>query len=271
MTDAPPKRIRFGDLGVRLASGVVLAALVLVDLWLGGLWVVALAAVGTALMFWEYHRLVTASADLAEPRLLVMGAAGVLAIILTALGGLAAGACVLVLGATVVAVTARPLARWLVPGMLYIGLAMCFLVWLRIAADAGLALLLWLILVVIAADVGAYFVGRMIGGPRLWPAVSPGKTWSGALGGLGLALVVGVTVGTRIDMTLPGVAFLSLAVAVASQLGDLLESAVKRRYNVKDASALIPGHGGLLDRLDGILGALWFLALYQVGLAGFGG
>ena len=271
MTDAPPRRIRFGDLGVRLASGVILAALVLVDLWLGGLWVVALAAIGTVLMFWEYHRLVTASGSLAEPRLLVMGAAGVLAIGLTAGSGLAAGAGALALGAAVVAAMARPWARWLAPGMLYIGLAMCFLVWLRLAPETGLATLLWLILVVIAADVGAYFVGRMVGGPRLWPAVSPGKTWSGALGGLLLALVVGVAFGTRSGMALPGVAILSLAVAAASQLGDLLESAVKRHYNVKDASALIPGHGGMLDRLDGILGALWFFAIYQVVSAGIEG
>jgi phosphatidate cytidylyltransferase len=271
MTDAPPKRIRFGDLGVRLASGVILAALVLVDLWLGGLWVVVLAAVATVLMFWEYHRLVTSSESLTEPRLLVMGAAGVAAIALTAASGLAAGAMALALGAAAVAVMARPSAAWLAPGMLYIGLGMCFLVWLRLGAETGFPVLLWLILVVIAADVGAYFVGRMVGGPRLWPAVSPGKTWSGALGGLALALLVGVAFGTRFGMALPGVAFLSLAAAVASQLGDLLESAVKRHYKVKDASALIPGHGGVLDRLDGILGALWFFALYQVIFAGVGG
>jgi len=121
----------------------------------------------------------------------------------------------------------------------------------------------WLVLVVVAADVGAYFVGRSVGGPRLWPAVSPGKTWSGALGGVGLAVAVGVSVGHASGWALPRTGVLSACVAVASQAGDLLESAVKRRFGVKDASRLIPGHGGVLDRLDGAMGALWFVALYE--------
>ena len=142
-------------------------------------------------------------------------------------------------------------------------LAMGALIVLRDREPEGVLLILWLVLVVVAADVGAYFVGRSVGGPKLWPRVSPGKTWSGALGGLAFAG------GRRAALRLRGVgwqpgrasACSSLGIAVCSQLGDLLESAVKRRFGVKDASRLIPGHGGVMDRLDGVMGGVWFFAI----------
>jgi len=126
----------------------------------------------------------------------------------------------------------------------------------------GVLLILWLVVVVVAADVGAYFVGRRVGGAKLWPAVSPGKTWSGAIGGLAAAGLVGCLFAWAVVGWHPlRIGLLSLGIAACSQLGDLLESAVKRRFGVKDASRLIPGHGGVMDRLDGVMGGVWFFAI----------
>jgi len=135
-------------------------------------------------------------------------------------------------------------------GVIYIGLPAVSLIWLRDSADVGRGDVLFVLLVVWATDIAAYLAGRLIGGPRLAPAISPGKTWSGAAGGLIGALLVGWSAA-------PGLAMLPLAavLSVAAQAGDLMESGLKRRFGVKDSGKLIPGHGGLLDRLDGVLTA----------------
>lgn len=264
MTGAPPSAGRFGDLPLRVLSSLALAALVLFDLWLGGLWVAALAALAAVLMLWELHRMVTGDGrPLAMPLVLmaVFAAAGVFA---TALAGETWGFRTLVLGALVVAVAARERAAWWIGGLLYIGFAMAYVPVIRDDPVLGLAGVIWLVLVVAAADIGAYFAGRTLGGPKLWPKVSPKKTWAGAIGGLVFALVVALAFGAAMGWRMATAAGLSIGVAVASQAGDLMESAVKRRWGVKDASRLIPGHGGLMDRLDGLVGGLWFFALYDI-------
>jgi phosphatidate cytidylyltransferase len=126
--------------------------------------------------------------------------------------------------------------------------------------DMGFEWMLWLVLVVVATDVVGYFAGRMIGGPKFWPRVSPKKTWAGTVSGwVGAALVGGVFMAsTGAGAQLIGI---SVAVSMASQMGDIAESAIKRRVGVKDSSNLIPGHGGLLDRFDGMLGASVFLLI----------
>lgn len=271
MTDAAPKPVKFADLGLRLLSGLALAGIALGDIWLGGWWLGGLAAVAAALMLWELHRIVTGDPRRGAPALLAMGLAGAGAVLVAAVWGLPAAASVVFAGiVAVMALTPRDERVWLTAGLVYIALAMCFLSLLRDSEPRGLPVVLWLALVVIAADVGGYFVGRSFGGAKLWPAVSPGKTWSGALGGLGLAVLVGLGYGQASGWSLPRTGLLSAGVSIASQAGDLLESAVKRRFGVKDASQLIPGHGGLLDRLDGIMGALWFVALYDLAGGGFG-
>jgi phosphatidate cytidylyltransferase len=156
---------------------------------------------------------------------------------------------------------AGPSARvWAATGALYAGALVVSLGLLRASPHYGLAAVFWLFAVVWGADIAAYFAGRLIGGPRLWPAVSPGKTWSGA--------VVGAFVGAAFGLLLSGwsnrvdrLFWLGLATAIVSELGDLFESALKRRFGVKDSSDLIPGHGGLMDRLDAFVAASVFAAL----------
>jgi phosphatidate cytidylyltransferase len=143
----------------------------------------------------------------------------------------------------------------LLAGLVYTALSVLGLGWLRSDPASGRPALLFLLALVWSSDVGAYAAGRLIGGPRLAPAISPGKTWSGAAGGLVATLVVGA-IAAALWHGPAGPAMLAAAVlGVAAQLGDLLESAVKRHFGVKDSGRLIPGHGGLLDRLDGLMAA----------------
>jgi phosphatidate cytidylyltransferase len=261
MTQAGSRTLRFADLGLRVASGLALAVIALLNVWAGGAWAAAFLAVVLVLMLWEYHRMVTGSEAIAAPSLLIAAVAGVLAIVATAGWGAGTGLAVLAAGAVAVAVAGRPWSAWLTGGFLYMSLAMGALLVLRAKEPEGVLLILWLVLVVVAADVGAYFVGRSVGGAKLWPRVSPGKTWSGAFGGLAFAGVTGLLFGLAVGWSPLRIALLSLGIAVFSQCGDLLESAVKRRFGVKDASRLIPGHGGVMDRLDGIMGGVWFFAI----------
>ncbi len=153
-----------------------------------------------------------------------------------------------------------PPAR-LAAGIPYIGLAGVALIWLRRDAAIGRANVLFLVLVVWASDIGAYVVGRWLGGPKLAPRISPSKTWAGAGGGLLAAVATGLAVariagGASGDQAgLGRAALVAAGLGLAAQTGDLLESAIKRRFGVKDSGRLIPGHGGLLDRLDGLLAA----------------
>ncbi len=146
--------------------------------------------------------------------------------------------------------------RAMVAGVLYVGLASVALVWLRGDNAAGRANVLFLVIVVWASDVGAYAAGRLLGGRKLAPAISPGKTWSGAAGGLLAAMLVGEAAGGLLAVAPMGrAAIVAGLLGLAAQVGDLLESAIKRHFGVKDSGKLIPGHGGLLDRLDGLLTA----------------
>jgi phosphatidate cytidylyltransferase len=159
----------------------------------------------------------------------------------------------------------------LAAGVVYIGLTCIALIWLRHDPLAGLPNILFLLLVVWASDVGAYVAGRLLGGPRLAPRISPGKTWAGALGGLLAAIAMGYIVAVCFAASRGGdvsgqVALVAAALGIVAQLGDLLESAIKRRFGVKDSGRLIPGHGGLFDRLDGFLTAAPLAALLALAL-----
>jgi phosphatidate cytidylyltransferase len=152
-------------------------------------------------------------------------------------------------------------------GLVYILLAGAALLWLRLDSFVGRADVLFLLLVIWAGDIGAYLIGRWIGGPRLAPRISPGKTWSGAAGGLLAAIAAGLFVAHVLSDTVTWRAVVIAAgLGVIAQGGDLLESFVKRRLEVKDSGRLIPGHGGLLDRLDGMLAAAPVAALLALNL-----
>lgn len=271
MTDAKPRPVRFADLGLRLASGLILAAIALLDLWAGGAWAAAFLVVVLALMLWEYRHMVTGSDEIFVPGLIAPVVGGTVTLVATAIWGPPVGLPCLGLAAIAVAFLSRPRPVWLAAGFVYMTLAVGALLVLRAREPEGVLLILWLVLVVVAADVGAYFVGRTLGGPRLWRRVSPGKTWSGALGGLAFAGATGLGFGYAVGWDPVRIGLLSLGIAIFSQFGDLLESAVKRRFGVKDASRLIPGHGGVMDRLDGVMGGVWFFAIADaLGLGAIG-
>ena len=251
-----------------MVSGLILAAIAFIDIWMGGIWSAILLAALLVIMVWELDRMVQSGLP---PRPLSFPASAVpaaIAVFASYLNGFAVGVGVIAIGCLLVALVGGRRRGWLIGGLLYMGLAICAIVPIRHLEPNGLFFVIWLILVVVATDVGAYFVGRLIGGPRLWPAVSPGKTRSGALGGLGIATLIVVPIGLWVGQDAFTAAFLSVGVSIASQCGDLLESAVKRRFGVKDASHVIPGHGGVMDRLDGVLGGVWFVAI--CGLLGVG-
>ena len=181
----------------------------------------------------------------------------VAAVILSALTEIAAalmlvGAGVMIVGA--LSATSRQDAAWPMIGVVYVALPAIACIYLRGDSDFGRAVIVWLFIVVWATDAGAYFVGRALGGPRLAPSISPGKTWAGLIGGIAAAAIAAAV--AVMVMGLMPVFFLILAsagIAVLAQLGDLSESLVKRRFDAKSSGQLIPGHGGMLDRVDGFI------------------
>ena len=248
--------MRWGDLQKRAISAALLAPTALACIWLGAdAWnlLMAVAAGGLA---YEWVALCNGRPwrmpGIAVPFAVV--AAGLVAALdleRVALGVLAGGA----LGAWLLS-----RRRAMGVGVLYVGLACVALAWLRGDGAAGRANVLFLVVVVWASDIGAYAAGRLLGGRKLAPSISPGKTWSGAWGGLAAAVLVGEAAGRLLAPGVaPGIpgqaALVAGLLGVAAQAGDLLESAIKRRFGVKDSGRLIPGHGGLLDRLDGLLTA----------------
>ncbi len=150
---------------------------------------------------------------------------------------------------------ARRDAAELLAGLAYAGLAVLALASLRALPGVGRPAMIFLLAVVWSSDIGAYLAGRLIGGPKLAPRISPGKTWSGAAGGVAAVLAVGVAAAALWPVPAAPVVAAAAVLGVAAQAGDLLESAVKRHFGVKDSGRLIPGHGGLLDRLDGLMAA----------------
>jgi len=256
------------NLSRRAVSALVLAPIALVVAYLGGWLFAAVCAVAAGVILWEWTLLVIRSADL---RILVPGGAALLAAAVLA-GESEAGAAagMIVIGAALVggvmAAFPRPYpasdpSLWSAGGVIYAGIAVVIPVVLRNDPELGLAAIVFLFATVWATDVFAYFTGRAIGGPLLWPQVSPNKTWAGGIGGLAGGVAAGTLAAYSIAGTKPLVAgVLALVLSIVAQGGDLFESAVKRRFGAKDTGRLIPGHGGVMDRLDGFL----FAALVAV-------
>jgi phosphatidate cytidylyltransferase len=244
-----------GNLAKRVASAAILAPLGLLALFIGGpLWdaVIALAAAGVAFEW-------SAICQRARAARAALIALSVVVTLAGALGQLRAAFAILALGMALLLAWRRG-GSALSCGAAYVALPSLALVWLR-AQPAGLAVVLMVMLTVWASDTGAYVAGRALGGPKLAPRISPSKTWSGAAGGLLAACVVGTLFGLdgRVLHPLPsgpaGAGLIAGLLGLTAQAGDLAESAAKRRFGVKDSGRLIPGHGGLLDRLDGLMAA----------------
>ena len=256
-TVAEPTVRHFADLPQRLLSALILAPIALLCLWLGGAAWVVLATLAGIAMGVEWAK-VCRFLPVSPPAVLlpVLVAAACLA---SAAGFAFAALAVLFLVGVVLAAGSgggTPARRWLAGGLLYLGLAAVATVWLRQSGPAGLGNMLFVVLIVWASDSGAYVVGRVFGGAKLAPRISPSKTWAGALGGLAFAVAAGILVAEGFAAgPSASVLLASVTLGVASQAGDLLESAFKRRFGVKHSGNLIPGHGGVLDRLDGVLAA----------------
>lgn len=155
--------------------------------------------------------------------------------------------------------------QWMVLGSVYIAIPTAAMIWLRGDDIPGMTTIIWLFLVVWGADTGAYLSGRAIGGPKLAPRISPKKTWAGFIGGISIASLISVGFYLYMPGNILYLAVIGFLVALASQLGDLLESMAKRHFDVKDSSNLIPGHGGVLDRVDGlVIGAVALAAILLI-------
>ena len=248
------------NLVMRVLVALVLAPAAIAIAYAGGwLWaaLVTLAAIG---LYVEWLMIVGA---VREPRLVALGAAA-LAVggICLALGRIDTALVVLAVGLVAVALLSAERRLWTATGFVYAAAAELASVLVRLDAIKGFAALMLVLLVVWMSDIGGYFAGRGIGGPKLWPRVSPKKTWAGAIGGFALSLVVAGGFAAFGYGQAGPLLLLAAVLSVASQLGDLFESAVKRRFGVKDSSQIIPGHGGLLDRLDGFVAAVVLAAIF---------
>ncbi len=249
----------FADLRTRLASALVMVALGLGALLAGGWWFLALVAVLSALMLWELTRMLAPS--LAGSKAVLLAAVGAAAVLRVGYNGRIEALATLLLAPLLGVLLVRR-DRLLFP-VYALAILVASAALFRLRMLGGLDPTLWLVLVVIASDVGGYFFGRILGGPRILPRISPKKTWSGTLGGWFLAALVGAGF-VWLRGLAPALVVLSVLVAVAAQIGDVAESAIKRHAGVKDASALIPGHGGVLDRFDGLVGAALSVAIWFV-------
>lgn len=259
----PPSPAKSGDLKARVLSALVMAPVVLAAVWYGGWIFHVLIVVGAVLGVLEWVNLVPSDRKTGAVAVSVIGIAAVMAAEI--LWGPAAALAVAVASVILLALAGGGRDKALLGiGVFYVGAGLVGLMWLRDRPEIGLDLFLFAMLAVWATDIGAYAAGRTIGGPKLAPKISPKKTWAGLIGGMVSAGLVGWLVALASGAALPLLALLVGAfAAVVGQAGDLFESAVKRRYDVKDSGHLIPGHGGILDRIDGLLVAAPVLALFH--------
>ncbi|MEP4038574.1 phosphatidate cytidylyltransferase [Pseudophaeobacter sp.] len=250
---------RWGDLMPRITSALVMVAVALLAIWAGGLVFTLVIALCCGGMIWELSQML---APRRSGTALQLGFA-------TAAAVFFAGVLPIWLGLVLLLVpvvqgwlqVSQPAKTRFAVFALWIVLAGYSFIWMRISLGADW--LIWLAIVVVATDVAGYFAGKTLGGPKFWPRISPKKTWSGTSAGWVAAALVGVVAAPLFNMGF-GLVLASILVSMASQAGDVAESALKRQTGVKDSSGLIPGHGGLLDRFDGMLGAAaMFLFLYS--------
>ncbi len=268
MTSLPQaKRFNWTNLGLRIASAVVLIPAVLIAVYLDVRWpYLTLISVGVALLAIEWGGM---SAPRAPNRVSAAVTAAVLAsVFLGHQDHFVLAWLAVAVGALAAALVARGVAERPADaayGVFYIAPAAICLVWLR-STNQGMWWTFMLFAATWAADIGAFAVGSTLKGPKLWPRFSPNKTWSGFIGGLAAAMAAGALMASLpyFQLSLWAAAFVGLAVGLATMAGDLWESALKRRFGVKDSGDLIPGHGGLLDRVDGLMFAVVVMAIARL-------
>jgi phosphatidate cytidylyltransferase len=263
-TDAPSRR-RWRDLGPRVVSGLVLLGITIAGLYLGGYIFAALVGAVFAGCYREWDRMVTL-----KPLTMVGGVLiGLLAAgaVLYPLWGWLPMVLAVAAGVVLAFATDRETAGWRAGGLIFFGLVIVSAIAMRSTSFEGALTGVFLGFVIWMTDTGAFFTGRQIGGEKLAPDISPGKTWSGAIGGFALGTLAGLVVWLIIAPASPWWIGLILAtlLSLLGQVGDLSESAIKRRFRVKDSGDIIPGHGGLMDRLDSLTFGLIFV--FAVGLA----
>ncbi len=247
------------NLMMRVLAALVLAPATIAIAYAGGwLWLglVTLAAIG---LYVEWLTIVGARA----PRVM---AAGIMTLVGAAvwlgIGRIGATYVIFVLGVIVAALLSPHRRGWAALGGCYAFAALIASAAVRQDQIWGFTALMFVLLIVWVTDIGGYFAGRGIGGPKLWPRVSPKKTWAGAVGGFALSLMIAAGFAASGLGHIVPLLLLAAVLSIASQLGDLFESAVKRRFGVKDSSHIIPGHGGLMDRLDGFVAAIVLAAIF---------
>jgi phosphatidate cytidylyltransferase len=257
------------NLLTRALAALVLAPVAIAIAYAGGgLWT-ALATLAAIGLYVEWLAIVGA---VQQSRVVMSGVAALAASGLSlGSGRIEAALVILVAGFAAVALLTQQRRIWATAGFGYAAMAQVAAVLVRLDQKYGFLALMLILLVVWASDIGGYFAGRGIGGPKLWPRVSPNKTWAGAVGGFAASLLIVVGFAASGFGTTGPLLLLGAALSIASQLGDLFESAVKRCFGVKDSSNLIPGHGGLLDRLDGLVAALVLAAIFGLLRSGVDG
>ncbi len=229
--------------------------------WLGGWFFGVLLAITAGVMYWEWQAM-CGEKDSPAIGYAVLCGAGPIAFL--AFGGtlVLIGLAIAVLGIFVV--RKKAWRAFLAAGFGYICFACITVVWLRGLDLVGMETVIWLGVVVVMTDTCAYFTGRTLGGPKLAPKISPKKTWSGLTGGVVGAMVAGGILAAVIEASIVNVAVVSGGLAVAAQIGDLAVSKAKRTFDIKDSGNIIPGHGGALDRFDGVLSAAIAIALLSL-------
>ncbi|MCY0094841.1 phosphatidate cytidylyltransferase [Hoeflea ulvae] len=243
------------ELRLRIVSGIVLGIIVLAATWVGGIWFTGLAVLIMVLMHYEFSTMSGAPAK--APLANAIGWLAVLAtalFVLTSLPVMALAAIFIGAAGAGFAGYKRGAGPWSAIAVLYAGFSGLALAEIRGEGLFGLFAMLFVFAIVWSTDILAYFCGRALGGPKLAPRISPGKTWSGAI--FGAAAGVGAGVGVALAIRHGGgwmIPMVALVLAVASEIGDLFESWIKRRFGAKDSSHLIPGHGGVMDRVDGLV------------------
>ena len=263
---AGEKSARWGDLAPRILSAIVMLAVGGLAIWLGGIWFLALAVISSALMMWELARMTRGQGFDASILL------GALTAVVLVMGITLPWALPFLLLPSLIGVLTprRDILAFGPYALVIVGTAMALII---LRSDThGVVAIAWLLSVVVASDVLGYFAGRILGGPKFWPKISPKKTWSGTVAGWIGAALVGFGFWHYAGFG-AAVLWVSPLIAFAGQLGDIAESAIKRRAGVKDASNLIPGHGGLLDRFDAlafaaVLAVILNLALHFLPVAG---